>query len=81
MGKTKGSKMRTFYQVWRLSPTKGDWFRYNHIPDCASVNDAQVLLSEHRSGTYKGNQFKPWMQNDKFKIVRVEQTITDCEEL
>jgi hypothetical protein len=73
--------MRTFYQVWRLSPSKNEWFRYNHIPDCATVDDARVLLSEHRRGTYKGNQFKSWMLNDKFKIVKVEQTLTDIEEL
>jgi hypothetical protein len=73
--------MRTFYQVWRLSPSKNEWFRYNHIPDCATVDDARVLLSEHRRGTYKGNQFKSWMLNDKFKIVKVEQTLTDWETL
>lgn len=71
--------MRTLYQVWRLSPTKGDWFRYNHIPDCATPDEAVVLLSQHKTGHYKGNQFKHWMQNDKFKIVRVEQTLTDWE--
>ena len=73
--------MKTIYQVWRLSPTKGDWFRYSHIPDCDTYEQAELLLEQHRSGTYKGNQFKSWMQNDKFKIVRVEQTLTDCEEL
>jgi hypothetical protein len=73
--------MNTFYQVWRLSPTKGAWFRYNHIPDCASVDDAVVLLSQHRQGNYKGNQFKSWMKDDKFKIVKVEQTLTDMEEV
>ena len=73
--------MKTFYQVWRLSPAKNDWFRYNHIPDCATAKDAEVLFEQHRTGTYKGNQFKHWMQNDKFKIVQVEQTLTDWESL
>jgi len=69
--------MRTFYQVWRLSPSKGLWFRYNHIPDCATVDDARILFGEHRQGTYKGNQFKSWMLADQFKIVKVIQSITD----
>jgi hypothetical protein len=68
---------RTIYQVWRLSPTKQQWFRYNHIPDSATPDDARILLSEHRAGRYKGNQFKHWMLTDRFKIVRVDQTFTD----
>ena len=68
--------MRTFYQVWRLSPTKGDWFRYSHIPDCATYDQAESLLDQHRRGTYKGNQFKPWMKDDKFAIYRYELTDT-----
>jgi hypothetical protein len=69
--------MRTFYQVWRLSPTKDLWFRYNHIPDCDTAQQAQVLFQQHRLGVYRGNQFKPWMQQDQFKIVKVIQSITD----
>jgi len=71
----------TIYQVWRLSPSKNTWFRYNHIPDCATANDAEVLFEQHRTGQYKGNQFKHWMQNDKFKIVKIEQTLTDGDSL
>ena len=71
--------MNSFYQVWRMSPTKGQWFRYSHIPDCATVQDAEMLWAQHRAGTYRGNQFKSWMRDDKFKIVHVAQTITDVE--
>ena len=71
--------MNKFYQVWRMSPTKGQWFRYSHIPDCATVQDAEMLLAQHRAGNYRGNQFKHWMRDDKFKIVHVAQTITDVK--
>ena len=68
---------RTIYQVWRLSPTKQQWFRYTHIPDCATEDDARILFSEHRAGLYKGNQFKSWMLTNQFKLVRIDQVITD----
>ena len=71
--------MNKFYQVWRLSPTKGQWFRYSHIPDCETAQYAEMLLGSHRAGNYRGNQFKSWMRDDKFKIVHVEQTLTDVE--
>jgi hypothetical protein len=70
---------KTIYQVWRLRPNTDLWFRYTHIPDCATPDDARILLSEHRAGRYRGNQFKAWMKTDKFKIVRVDQTFTDIE--
>jgi hypothetical protein len=70
---------KTIYQVWRLRPRTDLWFRYSHIPDCATPDDAAILLNEHRAGRYKGNQFKSWMTNDQFKIVRVDQTFTDIE--
>lgn len=69
--------MKTFYQVWRLNPDKAQWFHYKHIPDDADAAVCQQLLTEHRSGTYRGNQFKPWMQGSQFKIVKVIQSITD----
>ena len=68
--------MKTIYQVWRLSPTKGLWFRYSHIPDCATLDEAIVLLSQHKTGHYKPNQFKSWMREDKFAVYRYELTET-----
>lgn len=34
------------------------------------------MLDQHRRGTYKGNQFKPWMKDDKFAVYRYELTDT-----
>jgi len=72
---------QTFYQVWRFNPLKDQWFYYNHIPNATTINAVKNVLIRHKNGEFKGNQFKNWMLNDRFKIVRVEQTITDCEEV
>lgn len=70
---------RTVYQIWRFNPLKDQWFHYNHIPDCNRIEVSRDLLAQHRRGTYKGNQFKSWMQDSRFKIVRCEMTFTDME--
>lgn len=72
---------QTFYQVWRFNPLKDKWFYYGHIPNATTINAVKQVLTAHKNGEYKPNQFKHWMKNHKFKIVRVEQTLTDCEEL
>lgn len=74
----KGINMkRTVYQVWRYNPLKEEWFRYAHIPDCNSQEVCASLLEQHKRGEYKANQFKHWMQDSKFKIVRAEMQFTD----
>ena len=68
----------TVYQIWRYNPLKEQWFLYKHIPDCPNERLARSLLEQHRAGTYKGNQFKDWMREDQFKVVRCDRTVTDC---
>jgi hypothetical protein len=71
--------MKTFYQVWRYNPLKGEWFYYTHLPNATTPEAVKQILTAHMNGEYKPNQFKAWMKNDKFKIVQVEQTLTDVE--
>ena len=68
---------RTVYQAWRFNPLKEQWFHYKHIPDSNRREVCEDLLAQHKAGTYKGSQFKPWMQDSKFKIVRVDMVFTD----
>ena len=70
---------RTVYQIWRLNPSKNQWFRYKHIPDCDTAEVCRDMFRQHREGDYRGNQFKTWMVNDRFKLVHVDMTITDIE--
>jgi hypothetical protein len=70
---------KTFYQVWRFNPLKNEWFYYGHIPNATTAQAVKDIFEQHRKGEYKPNQFKPWMKNDQFKIVEVDQTIKDVE--
>ena len=72
---------RTVYQVWRLSPTKNEWYHYKHLPDCATLPQLDLLFTQHRQGEYKGNQFKSWMSTDKFKYVQVTQQFVDASHI
>jgi len=67
-------KNRTTYQVWRLAKGSDTWTRYKHIPECQSEQEAQHLLKCHRAGTYKGQQFKSWMRDDQFRVIRSDCT-------
>lgn len=67
-------KNRTTYQVWRLAKGSDTWTRYKHIPDCQTEQQAQDLLECHRAGTYKGQQFKSWMRDDQFRVIRSDCT-------
>jgi hypothetical protein len=69
----------TIYQVWRYNPLKEEWFHYNHIPYATTPEVVKQILIQHQNGEYKASQFKPWMKNYQFKIVRVDQTFTDWE--
>jgi transposase len=71
----------TIYQVWRYNPLKDCWFHYNHIPYATTAEAVKQILQAHQNGEYKPNQYKAWMKDDKFKIVKVEQTFTDMETL
>jgi N-acetylneuraminic acid mutarotase len=70
---------QTIYQVWRYNPLKDQWFLYNHIPYATTPEAVRQILVAHMNGEYKPKQYKAWMKNDKFKIVKVEQTFTDWE--
>jgi hypothetical protein len=70
---------KTFYQVWRFNPLKDEWFYYGHIPNATTPEAVKDLLLKHKQGQYKPNQFKSWMKDNQFKIVKVNQDITDIE--
>jgi hypothetical protein len=72
---------RTFYQVWRFNPLKDEWFYYPHIPNGNNPDAVKEIFLAHKQGKFKGNQFKSWMTDMEFKIVKVEQTIADWETL
>lgn len=72
---------RTTYQVWRYNPIKQEWFRYQHIPECNTPEVCQDLVLQHKAGTYKGKQYKHWMVESKFKVVKVDATFTDIVHL
>jgi hypothetical protein len=67
----------TIYQIWKHNSTRGQWFHYKHIPNCASEAESRTLMKLHRTGAFKSQQFKEWMHNDRFKLVKVEQTMRD----
>ena len=71
----------TIYQVWRYNPSKQQWFYYKQIRSANNPEAVKKKLLSHINGEYKPNQYKDWMKDFKFKIVKVEQTITDCEEV
>ena len=71
----------TIYQVWRYNPLKDQWFYYNQIPHATNPEAVKKILLAHINGEYKPKQYKAWMKDFKFKIVKVEQTITDVEML